>query len=112
MVGPRPTSGWRIGRSHSVVNWIRCLAKDFMPTANYDLGSSALGRDYVVSTVVHRRFSRQSLPTSDVSSTVRTVLESYADLLDSGLLSDDGPSHVGGPKSCHGLCGSGRASEL
>ena len=75
------------------------LGAEFYADSDYHLGSSALGRDYVVSTVVHRRFSRQSLPTSDVSSEVRTVLEAYADLLDRGLLSDDGPSDLGGPRA-------------
>ena len=55
---------------------------------------------------------RQSLPTSDVSSKVRTVMEAYADLLDRGLFPMMDQSHLGRPKSCHGLCGSGRTNQL
>jgi MoxR-like ATPase len=83
------------------------LGEEFHADGDYDLGPSTLGRDYVVSTVVHRRFSRQSLPTSDVSSMVRTVLETYADLLDRGLLSDDGPSDLGGPRAVAVYVGQG-----
>jgi len=75
------------------------LSKEFLADSNYDLGSSALGRDYVVSTVVHRRFDRQSLPASDISSAVSSALEAYADLLSSALLSDKDQSHVDGPKA-------------
>jgi hypothetical protein len=81
--------------------------EEFHADSDYDLGSSTLGRDYVVSTVVHSRFSRQSLPTSDVSSKVRTVLEAYADLLDRGVLSDDGPSNVDGPRAVMVYVGQG-----
>jgi hypothetical protein len=83
------------------------LGEEFHADGDYDLGQSTLGRDYVVSTVVHRRFSRQSLPTSDVSSMVRAVLETYADLLDRGLLSDDDPSDLGGPRAVAVYVGQG-----
>lgn len=61
----------------------------FLADSNYDLGRSTLGRDYVVSTIAHRRFDRQSLPTSDVSDSVRALLEAYVELLERGQLSDD-----------------------
>ena len=83
------------------------LGEEFHADGDYDLGPSTLGRDYVVSTVVHRRFSRQSLPTSDVSSMVRTVLETYADFLDRGLLFDDDPSDLSGPRAVAVYVGQG-----
>jgi hypothetical protein len=88
------------------------LGEEFHADSDYDLGSSALGRDYVVSTVVHRRFSRQSLPTSEVSSKVRAVLAAYADLLDRGLLSDDEPSDLGGPRAVVVYVGQGASANF
>ena len=88
------------------------LGEEFHADGDYDLGPSTLGRDYVVSTVVHRRFSRQSLPTSDVSSMVRTVLETYADFLDRGLLFDDDPSDLSGPRAVAVYVGQGAEQTL
>lgn len=71
----------------------------FLADNDYDLGDSTLGRDYVVSTIVHRRFERQSLPASDISSTVSAVLEAYGDLLERGVLSDDNYSGSTGSRA-------------
>lgn len=60
------------------------LGDGFLADSDYDLGSATLGDDYVISTIVHRRFDLRSLPTSDVSRTVSVVLDAYADLVDSG----------------------------
>jgi len=51
-----------------------------------DLGDSALGRDYVASTVIHRRFTPESLAGTAVTDAIRAVLEAYAGLLVSGAL--------------------------
>jgi hypothetical protein len=88
------------------------LGQEFHADGDYDLGSSTLGRDYVVSTVVHRRFSRQSLPTSDVSSKMSMVLEAYADLLDRGLLSDSDRADPAGPKAVMVYVGKGARTNI
>jgi MoxR-like ATPase len=75
------------------------LGQGFFADSNYELGASTLGRDYVMSTVVHRRFDRQSLPTSDVSNSVRIVLQAYGDLFSRGLLSNGDQSGPGGPRA-------------
>lgn len=48
---------------------------------NYSLGRSPLGRDYVESTVVRRRFKADDLPQSTISPTVRRLLRAYTDLM-------------------------------
>ena len=58
----------------------RALDKDL------DLGRSVLGRDYVASTVVHRRFTVDLLRGSEVSDSAAALLDAYAELLESGEL--------------------------
>ena len=52
----------------------------------FELGASQLARDYVASTVVHRRFTSESLMGTDVTDAVRALLVAYAELLVSGAL--------------------------
>lgn len=51
-----------------------------------DLGGSVLGRDYVASTVVHRRFTADLLNGTEVTDSAVALLDAYADLLVSGTL--------------------------
>jgi len=53
---------------------------------DFDLGASVLGRDYVASTVVHRRFTSDLLVGTEVTDAVRSMLDTYAELLLSGAL--------------------------
>jgi hypothetical protein len=54
--------------------------------ADLELGPSQLARDYVASTVVHRRYEQASIPESDVSAATASVLEAYGRLLQAGTL--------------------------
>jgi 5-methylcytosine-specific restriction protein B len=58
----------------------------FLADTAYSLGTSSLGRDYVASTVVHRRFAIESLPESDISEAIEQALFAYAELLTSGVI--------------------------
>jgi len=58
----------------------------FQLDAEFNLGTSALARDYVASTVIHRRYERDSVATSDVSEAVASLLTSYNRLMQSGVL--------------------------
>jgi MoxR-like ATPase len=67
----------------------------------FDLGASQLARDYVASTVAHRRFTSESLLAAQVTDAVTAVLEAYAQLVVSGELDaakeagdDGGSGHV------------------
>ena len=48
----------------------------------FELGASQLARDYVASTVVHRRFASESLLGTDVTDAVAAMLHAYAELPD------------------------------
>jgi hypothetical protein len=54
--------------------------------ADLELGPSQLARDYVASTVVHRRHEQGSISDSDVSEATASVLEAYGRLLQAGTL--------------------------
>jgi len=66
---------------------------------DFDLGPSTLGRDYVASTVVHRRFTSESLVGTAVTDAIRTMLEAYAELLVTGALETLGEVHAQGAAS-------------
>ncbi len=53
---------------------------------DFDLGGSVLGRGYVASTVVHRRFTADLLNGTEVTDSAVALLGAYADLLVSGTL--------------------------
>ena len=100
MDDPRPTSDSRIGQSHFVVSWHRCLAKNSY--ADSELRPWLIGTRTRLRRFDRRAssFHRQSLPTSDVSSAVSTVLEAYADLLEPwSTFRQWHQSHVDGPKA-------------
>ena len=70
----------------------------------FELGQSQLARDYVASTVVHRRFASESLLGTDVTDAVAAMLHAYAELLIAGELeaakeaaADGGASQVTPP---------------
>lgn len=52
----------------------------------FDLGRSSLGRDYVDSTVIHKRFSLEELPASTITDDLTALLASYGDLRVAGML--------------------------
>ena len=54
--------------------------------AGLELGPSQLARDYVASTVVHRRYEQASITESDVSGATTSLLEAYGRLLQTGTL--------------------------
>lgn len=54
--------------------------------SDYDLGRSSLARDYVASTVVHKRFARDELGRSSITDDLTWALELYGELLSSGQL--------------------------
>ena len=59
----------------------------------FELGPSQLARDYVASTVAHRRFTSELLLGTQVTDAVSAMLEAYAELLMSGEL--DAAKEVG-----------------
>ena len=87
----------RIGRRAAAAEFERrssVLRLDFEPLgelefhadSDFVLGRSSLGRDYVSSTIVHRRFATDDLPTSTVSDDLVAALDTYGELLSSGRL--------------------------
>ena len=60
--------------------------RGFLADNDFGLGTSPLARDYVASTVVHKRHQIDDLASSSVSEDVAAVLEAYSGLLTSGAL--------------------------
>jgi 5-methylcytosine-specific restriction enzyme B len=61
-------------------------ALGFSADAQYSLGSGDLARDYVDSTVVHKRYGRDSVRDAPVAEELEVLLEEYANVLDAGRL--------------------------
>lgn len=80
-------------------NLTSLTAHGFIADSDYELGTSALARDYVASTIVHQRFDRAAMTTSDISDAVESSLQAYGDLLERGLLPTDDDIDSRGPKA-------------